>query len=256
MERADGILLAQNADALSLNYENMPKSKKVSHETHALVIRETRLSDRQQTAIQAVTPPMFIREKPGRGGKKVKYVEAGYVVSRLNTTFSPAGWDFEIIEQGQTTRQNENNSEGEVWVKGKLTIIDHKNNFKVSKTQYGQHPIHKKVPIGDAFKAAASDCLKKCASMFGIAHDVYWGIGEIEGEQPATTEAVKKEKKTAITEDDMKKIKAIINSTRATDALMTIDEKISLSKIYTEKQKQEIRGIISRKIDEIDSRQA
>lgn len=233
-------------------------SKKVARETPstALVLREIALSPRQQIAIAAITPPMFVMEKPGRGGKPVKYVEAGYVINRLNVTFSPAGWDFEIIEQGQTTRQNEKNAEGEVWVRGRITVIDHAKGYRVSKTQYGQHPIHKNVPIGDAFKAAASDCLKKCASMFGIAHDVYWGIAEDEGSTDVPAKTDKKVKKTSVSPEDMAKIKKIIASARVVEVLIQIDQKITSSKIYTADQKKEIHTLISNKVDEIDSKQA
>lgn len=219
----------------------------------ALVLRETSLSERQNTAIAAVTPPMFVKTKPGRGGKQVSYVEAGYVISRLNTTFSPVGWDFEIVAQGESQRKTEGKTEGEVWVRGKLTIIDHKAGYRVSKTQYGQHPIHEKIPIGDAYKAAASDCLKKCASMFGIAHDVYWGISETEGDEPVKQT---KEKKTSVDSRDMQKIEAIIRSTRSVDMLMQVDKKIHESPIYTVEQKKLLHGIISAKVDDIDSNQA
>jgi hypothetical protein len=226
------------------------KTKKVSGETKALVISEVSLAPRQQTAISQPTPAMFIKEKPGRGGKKVSYVETGYVVSRLNTAFSPAGWDFEVIADGKTDRQTENNTEGEVWVRGKLTIIDHKKGYRVSKTQYGQHPIHKNVPIGDAYKSAASDSLKKCASLFGIAHDVYWKISESEGAPKVPEKTAVK--KTSITAEDMKKIHAIIKSTSSSDLLIQIDQKVQASPIYTKTQKEEIHKLTISRSNELD----
>lgn len=219
----------------------------------ALVIRETSLSDRQQQAVAQVTPPMFVREKPGRGGKKVSYVETGYVVSRLNAAFSPAGWDFEILAQGESNRKTENRSEGEVWVRGKLTIIDHAKGYRVSKTQYGQHPIHENVPIGDAFKAAASDCLKKCASLFGIAHDVYWKISEAEGESNTPAKESAPAKKTKITDEDMAKVRAIINATGSIDALIQIDNKVQGSPLYTKSQKDEVKKLTAQRGHQLDS---
>lgn len=221
--------------------------------TTAIMIRAVELAPKQSQAVQQPTPAMFVKEKPGRGGKKVTYVETVYVVSRLNASFSPAGWDFEVLEQGQSQRATENNSEGEVWVRGKLTIIDHKNGYKASRTQYGQHPIHKNVPVGDAFKSAASDCLKKCASLFGIAHDVYWKISEAEGEKSeAKVQAVKK---TSVSESDMQKIRGIIKATSSIDALIQIDEKVKGSPIYTKEQKDEIHKLTSQRGNELDSAQ-
>ena len=53
-------------------------------------------------------------------------------------------------------------------------IKDYKQGYEVSKTQYGTKERYPGVPLGDTLKAAATDCLKKCASLFGIALDVYW----------------------------------------------------------------------------------
>lgn len=139
-----------------------------------VVLSQTKLAPRQKRIIGEATPKIFIREKPGRGGKKMSYVEGGYVIAKLNEAFSPLGWEFKVAEKGTTDRKNESNAEGEVWVYGELSVVDHKNGYRVTKGQYGQHPIHKNVPIGDAYKAAATDSLKKCASYLGIALDVYW----------------------------------------------------------------------------------
>lgn len=233
----------------------MKTKKKTTKKTSApvstaLVLREVTLSLHQQMAMAQVTPPMFIKEKPGRGGKKVSYVEGGYVVSRLNAIFSPAGWDFKIIERGQTERKLDKGSDGEVWVYGELTIIDHAKGYRVTKGQYGQHPVHSSVPIGDAYKAATTDALKKCASLFGIAADVYWKIGE---QEAGTPEAQKPVKKTSVTEDDMKRIRAIIKSTGAVDALINIDEKIQASPLYTKVQKEELKRLISNRVDELQT---
>jgi hypothetical protein len=73
-------------------------------------------------------------------------------------------------------------------VKGKLTVKgkDSNGNIQtVSKTQYGSaeikytkdkpHTPENIIDLADDYKAAASDALKKCASMFGICLDVYSG---------------------------------------------------------------------------------
>lgn len=143
--------------------------------TKALIVKQIELTTQQSNTLSAPTPAQFIRKKPGRGGKSVSYVEGGYVTNQLNKVFGPMNWSFEVTERGETQRINEKNAEGEVWVYGKLTIHDHQRGYTVSKGQYGQHPVHKNVPMGDALKAAETDALKKCASLFGIALDVYWG---------------------------------------------------------------------------------
>ena len=65
----------------------------------------------------------------------------------------------------------------EVKVRGTLTV--RMDGRAITKTQYGCQPIEMKrdgtapVSIGDAYKGAATDAMKKCASLLGIALDLY-----------------------------------------------------------------------------------
>jgi hypothetical protein len=75
-------------------------------------------------------------------------------------------WSFEILSQESTA--------GEVIVLGKLTADG------VSKTQFGSNKITTSkqgevVSMGDDWKAAGSDALKKSASLFGIGLHLYGG---------------------------------------------------------------------------------
>lgn len=219
----------------------VPKAPK---QIQALVVREIALTERQSGIISALTPTQHVKVKPGRGGKKVTYVEGGYVIAKLNEAFSPLGWDFEVVDQGQSERKTESNAEGEVWVRGKLTIIDHKNGYRVFKTQYGQHPIHKNVPIGDAFKAAATDAMKKCASLFGIALDVYWSQDEKTGDTKAPA-------KMSVA-DMFERAKTMINATRDTGGLIEYDQKLKDSKNFTKAQQDELHKLIQARVDNLD----
>lgn len=139
------------------------------------------------------TPEKYISKRPAKGGGEWQYVSVNYIYKCLNILFG-WNWDFEIISEIINDYQ--------VVVKGKLTG---KFGEKViTKTQYGRKDIafktefifdkdgkpvyyidsygkqkQKKQPtkepldLGNDLKAAASDCLKKCASMVGIAADVY-----------------------------------------------------------------------------------
>jgi hypothetical protein len=143
----------------------MSKRKSPKRET-SLMIRPASLPEATRLLIQVATPQEFIKQRPGKGNKTFTYVEGGYVVARLNQIFSPVGWNFEVVKE-----QIEPN---EVVVRGRLTIKDHKNGYSIAKDQYGTKERNAGVPLGDTLKAAATDCLKKCASLFGIALDVYW----------------------------------------------------------------------------------
>lgn len=215
----------------------------------AIVMREISLSPRQTSIMNAETPAALIKTKPGRGGKKVQYVEGGYVISKLNQAFSPLGWEFNIVERGQTERKNENRAEGEVWVYGELTIIDHKNNFRTTKGQYGQHPIHEKVPIGDAFKAAGTDALKKCASMLGIALDVYWGTLD------TNEETVPKE---PTPEELFERAMMMIRASTNVSGLIEYDEKLKdlTQGKFNAKQRAALSMAVNNRVGQLDAQQA
>lgn len=126
------------------------------------------LNKAQLTFITQKTPNQFIKTRPGPGGRMVKYVEVGYVINVLNQAFG-WDWDFKILDQQVGKRQ--------VWVRGELTV--RAGNHVITKGQFGGSDIKfnrngDPVSIADDLKAASSDCLKKCASMLGIAGDVYW----------------------------------------------------------------------------------
>lgn len=127
------------------------------------------LNKSQLSIVNHKTPPEFIKHRPGPGGMSLAYVEIGYVLGVLNEAFNYA-WDFTVIEQQVGKRQ--------VWVCGEL-VVYLSPTFQVRKGQYGGSDIKfnrngDPISIADDLKAAASDCLKKCASMLGIAADVYF----------------------------------------------------------------------------------
>ena len=100
-------------------------------------------------------------------------MEAHAVIQRLNDAFD-GQWSFEVLTQ-------ENNG-NQVMVLGKLTADG------VSKTQFGCSSITTNsktgevISLADDWKAAASDSLKKTASLFGIGLHLY-GAGKEEQRQ-------------------------------------------------------------------------
>lgn len=141
------------------------------------------ITDPKQIALVVEkTPANHIKVRQGRAGMQIKYVETGYMIDRLNKIFHYM-WSFEIKEKSQ------NQSLTQVQVLGRLTgyvVIPGTQPIvqPIVKEQWGSAEIKKYGPtsqlagspidIGDDFKAAASDALKKCASMLGIAADLYW----------------------------------------------------------------------------------
>ncbi len=127
------------------------------------------LNPAQLTFITQKTPKQFIKTRPGPGGSSLSYVEVGYVINILNQAFG-WDWDFRIFDQQIGKKQ--------VWVRGELTIRIGEHN--IIKGQYGgadmkiNRTTGEPISVADDLKAAASDSLKKCASMLGIASDLYW----------------------------------------------------------------------------------
>ena len=113
-----------------------------------------------------------IKQRKGSFGDQLDYIEAATVIQRLNDCFD-AEWMFEITEHRVL--------DDEVLVLGKLTAAG------ISKSQFGKSKItHSRadqsiVSIGDDLKAAASDSLKKCATLFGIGLHLYLENGNHNG---------------------------------------------------------------------------
>lgn len=124
------------------------------------------------------TPASKIKQRPGASGMSFNYVEVGYVIGQLDKAFGRL-WDFEILEQQIGKDQ--------VWVRGRLTAHIAPN-FDLKKDAYGGSDIKKyksgekmgeTMDIANDLKSATSDALKKSASLFGVARDVYFPKEEI-----------------------------------------------------------------------------
>jgi len=105
-----------------------------------------------------------IKQREGGSGRAIDYIEGHSVIQRLNDAFESA-WSFEIIS-------HEIHQE-EVVVIGKLTA------GSLAKSQFGSSRITRNrdtkdiVSLADDLKAAATDALKKCATLFGVGLHMY-----------------------------------------------------------------------------------
>jgi Rad52/22 family double-strand break repair protein len=132
------------------------------------------MKNRQLEAFRRIltqrTPEKEIRTRTGRGGKAMKYTDGAYVIRTLNEAF---GWDWDFVADCEELL-TKNGQPFEIKCRGMLTV--RMGGRTITKTQYGCQPIEggEKAPsIGDCYKGAATDALKKCASMLGIALDLY-----------------------------------------------------------------------------------
>lgn len=121
-----------------------------------------------------------VKSRPGPGGRTILYVDTASIIRRLNEAFD-GDWSFEIKEKHIDAQS------GYVWVLGRLTC------GSVVKEQFGFkaiacNPDGTFIDLGDDLKAAASDALKKCATLLGVGLYLYEGEegGEAETFRPAT----------------------------------------------------------------------
>lgn len=151
----------------------------------------TKLPEVQPKSLQVLaekTPDDKIKTRPGPGGMQLSYVEVGYVVSQLDKAFNHL-WEFEILDQ-QIGKQ-------QVWVRGRLTA-HLAPGFAIKKDAYGSAIIKMFkgggiVNIGHDLKAAASDALKKAASLLGVASDVYYHDDNMGDDNPEVAEPLASE---------------------------------------------------------------
>lgn len=117
--------------------------------------------------ITGKTPKDVVFQKPAGKGTSVDYVPGWWFVQQLNALFGYR-WDFEILDKAI--------GDGACWVLGKLTILDNRGN-RITKTSFGGSRLksisNPAIDIGDDLKSAATDALKKAATLLGIAADIY-----------------------------------------------------------------------------------
>jgi hypothetical protein len=111
-----------------------------------------------------------VRSRPGQHGKTVSYVDVAAVITRLNEGCD--AWSFEVVSHKVDA--------DEVIVLGKL-VADGQVKMHFGGSAITLDKEGRAVSIADDLKAAASDALKKCASLFGVALEMYGGATQGSG---------------------------------------------------------------------------
>ena len=155
--------------------------------TELIHLEEERHIQALTNLLKRRTPSRDIKIRKVRGGHMAPYLTGSWFIAQANDLFAHC-WSFEIHEQGIDSKH--------AWVRGSVTVttpdkvveIEHPDGtverrrtegMTITKYQYGGHDISKDsdtkedIDKGDSLKSAATDCLKKCLTLFGIAADVY-----------------------------------------------------------------------------------
>jgi hypothetical protein len=161
-------------------------TKKTEKEVKALSLKMSQVTRTdsvfnadQVQKIFNTTPAKFKYSRPAKGGGNWTYIRASYVRKVLDGLFG-FNWSFDVetslaeaFETAKVTKV--------CVVKGVLTgRVKHDGEMvSITKTQFGRSEVKFKqntdqpLDFGNDMKAATSDALKKCASLFGIGADVY-----------------------------------------------------------------------------------
>ena len=101
-----------------------------------------------------------------RGGVELTYVSGEQVVRRLNDVLGVGGWSFRILRHAVHAEADE------AWALGELVAeIDGRT---VVRQQFGSQKLRRSrstgapLDIGFDLKGAATDAMKKCASLLGV----------------------------------------------------------------------------------------
>jgi hypothetical protein len=111
--------------------------------------------------------PFDVTFRDLRGGVELEYITGEQATTRLNETLGFLNWSFRIVEHGIHAEADE------CWALGELTVtIDGR---AVTRQQFGSQKVKRSrssgtpLDIGFDLKGAATDALKKCASLIGVA---------------------------------------------------------------------------------------
>ncbi len=132
-----------------------------------------------QNTYRALAAPFKVHHKDPRG---LEYLTGEQVISRLNEVLGPGGWSYIVAEHGYESEADE------LWALGRLSAtID---GVAVVREQFGSQKHNRRrsdsniLDHGFDLKGAATDALKKCATLLGVG--LY--LAEKEGGVPQEAE--------------------------------------------------------------------
>jgi Rad52/22 family double-strand break repair protein len=111
--------------------------------------------------------PFEVTFRDLRGGVELEYITGEQATTRLNETLGFLAWSFRVLEHGIHAEADE------CWVLGELTVT--LEGRTVTRQQFGSQKVKRSrtsgtpLDIGFDLKGAATDALKKCASLIGVA---------------------------------------------------------------------------------------
>lgn len=124
------------------------------------------LNDNAVSVLTRPLPKDKIQTRPGKAGMEFYYITPDFVIETLNEAFG-SEWSTRIVSHAVF---GDNNNIAVVGLELAVPTTDGK---YVVKQQFGSCEITRGLDVGSAFKGAASDALKKCATLLGLGLELY-----------------------------------------------------------------------------------
>lgn len=108
-------------------------------------------------------------KRSGGGSEQFEYITGEQCITRLNEVYGHDGWSYFVREHGI------NQEADEAWVLGEIVV----RSTGVTKQQFGSEKIKRlrssgvPMDLGFNLKGAATDAMKKCASLLGVGLYLY-----------------------------------------------------------------------------------
>lgn len=206
------------------------------------------ISEKQVLKLLQKTPKEHVHNRPGKGGQNFDYVTGVYIKKVLNFVFG-WNWDYFIIKQEIYGLAE---GYGQIVTTGRLVVKDDKGHT-VTKEQNGSAEVKylrgsveagkpKPVNLGNDFKASATDALKKCASEFGLASDVY-GKNEFK--------EIRQETQTEKVETLYQQIESMVAVCNNANALGAINISVTNNATLTDEEKEKLYELIKAKAEKL-----
>lgn len=146
---------------------------------------------------EKLAAPFDVTFSDTRGGATFDYVTGEQVTTRLNAELGFLNWSFRILEHGIHAEADE------CWALGELAVTGNEGRTTVVRQQFGSQKVKRSrasgtpLDIGFDLKGAATDALKKCASLVGVGLYLYEkeavGAGKaVPAKRPAPTKQERK----------------------------------------------------------------
>lgn len=148
-----------------------------------------------ETYAKLTAPFDVVHKKPG-GGQD--YITGEQVTSRLNEVLGFDGWSFTVLQHGYNDEADELWALGEMIVHGERTVVRQQfGSQKPNRYSSGQNS-GRIIDLGFDLKGAATDALKKCASLIGVGLSLHEkdALGATQQARPQRAAAPKQKKPT------------------------------------------------------------